>query len=151
MAGQTVYKPLTGKVIDQLRKLVPMLGSGNAGEIVNAVSALGRALGADGLDWHDVAGHIAKPMSASSPPPPPPPPPPPRNDIRWHSTKNDNFVCFIGTYRLVAYRGGGGWKLLLAHRKTERTTFGTRTVSNLREAQEAAEAAAKRAAEQNWQ
>lgn len=45
----------------KLSKLIPLLGSDKAGEVVAAASAIGRALKASGADWHDLAKWVSSP------------------------------------------------------------------------------------------
>lgn len=45
---------MTGK-LERIQKLIPMLSSGNDGEVVAAARALGRALVNEGFDYHDLA------------------------------------------------------------------------------------------------
>ena len=42
----------------KLRKLIPLLGSDQSGEVVAAACAIGRALKGSGLDWHDLVDVI---------------------------------------------------------------------------------------------
>jgi hypothetical protein len=58
----------------RLAKLVLMLSSEHDGERAAAANAIGNALKAAGLDWHDFVAGYATP--AAAPPPPPPQPPP---------------------------------------------------------------------------
>jgi hypothetical protein len=46
-----------------LCKLIPMLGSDKSGEIIATVSAIGRLLTANRLDWHDLAGALLPPRT----------------------------------------------------------------------------------------
>lgn len=48
----------------KLSKLILMLSSDVDGEIVAAARAIGRTLRADGHDWHDLAGLVARPAQS---------------------------------------------------------------------------------------
>ncbi|QCL72141.1 MULTISPECIES: hypothetical protein [Agrobacterium] len=49
------------KTVKKLGKLLPMLSSNHAGEVVAAVSAIGRTLCGAGLGWHDLTAALTKP------------------------------------------------------------------------------------------
>ena len=75
----------------RLAKLLPMLSSDKAGEVVAAASAIGRTLASVGCDWHDLADRIGTtpPPFVSTPTPrpaahqPAPPPPEPKWQAPW--------------------------------------------------------------------
>jgi hypothetical protein len=52
--------PIT--ITSTLCKLIPLLGSDKSGEIVATVSAIGRVLSANRLDWHDLASALCPPL-----------------------------------------------------------------------------------------
>lgn len=49
------------KTVKKLGKLLPMLSSNHSGEVVAAVSAIGRTLSGAGFGWHDLAAALTKP------------------------------------------------------------------------------------------
>ena len=48
----------------RLAKLLPVLASDKAGEVVAATAAITRIMQAEGLDWHDLAGSMARGWAA---------------------------------------------------------------------------------------
>jgi hypothetical protein len=54
---------------ERLEKLLLMLSSSQDGEVVNAARAIGRALQADGHDWHDLARQLSAPTQTKQAPP----------------------------------------------------------------------------------
>ncbi|WP_142628097.1 hypothetical protein [Rhizobium sp. P007] len=49
------------KTLTKLGKLLPMLSSNHAGEVVATAAAIGRTLSGAGLGWHDLVCVLAKP------------------------------------------------------------------------------------------
>ena len=76
---QTAAKAAKPIDISKIRKLMRMLASDRSGEVVAAVAALGRALNAADMDFHDLADAVAEglrpcqPTNASWEPLPPDP------------------------------------------------------------------------------
>jgi hypothetical protein len=56
--------------VDHLKvgKLLRLLASDKAGEVIAAASALQRTLAAAGLDWHDLAGAAERGLQPAAPP-----------------------------------------------------------------------------------
>ena len=51
----------------RLAKLLPLLASDKAGEVTAAAAAITRTLQVEGLDWHDLAGAVARGWAAPTP------------------------------------------------------------------------------------
>jgi hypothetical protein len=62
------------RIAPRLKKLLLMLSSDRAGEVVNAARLIGSTLQDAGHDWHDLAGALVDPAARSQPKPQPPPP-----------------------------------------------------------------------------
>lgn len=54
-------------ILPKLRRLIPLLSSDVAGEVVATAAAITRTLAAARRDWHDLAAQLAEP-SADAPP-----------------------------------------------------------------------------------
>lgn len=54
--------------VEELAKLVPLLGSSSDGEVLAVVRAIGRKLKREGHDWHD----LARVLQGRAPPQPSP-------------------------------------------------------------------------------
>ncbi len=54
------------QITERLRKLLLMLSSDRDGEVVAAARSIGRALRANGSDWHELAGRLLVPVKAQA-------------------------------------------------------------------------------------
>jgi hypothetical protein len=63
----TAAKPAKPIDIGKISKLTRMLGSNKSGEVVAAAAALGRALDAADMDFHDLADAVADGLKPSQP------------------------------------------------------------------------------------
>ncbi len=54
-------------ILPRIRKLIPVLGSDQPGEVVAAANAIGGSLRGTGCDWHDLAAAISSGRSLDPP------------------------------------------------------------------------------------
>ncbi len=53
--------PLPASALPKLPKLIPLLSSDKAGEVVASAAAIGRTLKTAGCTWHDVSAQLTRP------------------------------------------------------------------------------------------
>jgi hypothetical protein len=107
---------------ERLKKLLLMLSSDKDGEVINAAHAIGRALQADGEDWHGLARRLSAPAKAQTAEQP-------RQNADWRAMreyclkhdsrlrKNEHeFLDNIASWRGDLTEKQGAWLVAIYHR-----------------------------------